>query len=892
MLSECGASVLDTGVSGRYHAPAYEGVPEKILAVCPVQYKPEFEGQSLVRSNADGDFISVENATLSMLKCILTEPADWFATMSNASSRLQAQNPSSFILSFGTDAVPKSIGRTHGVRKAPFGTEGTAEPESSTLKARQLEGYPEDAIAIIGMSGRFPGSDSLFEFWECLESGKCMVSQMDPARFGKTRSSRSPSTLTYWGNFLEDVQSFDHGFFKKSPREAVSMDPQQRILLQIAYEALETSGYFASQSKPEDIGVYLGACSADYDFNLACHPPTAYSATGTLRSFLSGKLSHYFGWSGPSLVLDTACSSSAVAIHTACTALRTGQCLQALAGGINLITSPYLYENFSAAHFLSATGNCKPFSADADGYCRGEGGGLVLLKRLSEAVADNDRIFGVIAGSAVNQNDNCVPITVPHTSSQGNLYSRVTKQAGIAPNQVSFVEAHGTGTPVGDPIEMESIRRIFGGSKRQDDLFVSSVKGNIGHLEGASGVAALIKVILQMEKRLAPPQASFKSLNPKMSALEPDKIRIPTSTANLPQGMLTACVNNYGAAGSNAAMIVLQPPPVQKSEDATKVSQLAKIPIQIAASSATALVSYCKTLDELCGSGDVVQYTSGQQKALADIAYSLSIRLNPDHLFLLTIAPQSISELQSLLRGQTTNSVQQRPKAKPVVLCFGGQVSDKVALDERCFQDFVLFRNHLDECDKVLLSLGFPSLYPGIFQTQSLTDVVVLHSILFATQYASAKAWIDSGLKVTTLVGHSFGQLTAMAVSGVLSLRDGLRLVAGRAALMKKLWGPEKGTMIAVEADLATIRELQSTFNASGSEHSFEIACLNGPTSHVTVSDQVSASALEEKLGEKSLRYRKLDVPFGFHSRFTEPILPGLKELAASITISEPTIQI
>ena len=345
------------------------------------------------------------------------------------------------------------------------------------------------------MACKFPGADSVEEFWEVLKSGKSELGEMPASRFETHKLRRSADKdLRFWGNFIRDAGAFDHRFFKKSSREAAAMDPQQRLLLQVAYETLESSGYFAGAStrQARDIGCYIGACSSDYNDNVASHPPSAYSSLGTLRAFMSGKISHYFGWTGPSLTIDTACSSSAVAIHTACRAIEAGDCSEALAGGASIFTSPNFYQNLAAASFLSPTGATKPFDAAADGYCRGEGIGFVHVKRLSAAIADGDNVLGVISGSAVNQNQNCTAITVPHQGSQVELYTKVCSLAGLAPSTVSFVEAHGTGTPVGDPIEFESIRQVFGGGHRKEPLHVASVKGNIGHLEGASGTCDVL----------------------------------------------------------------------------------------------------------------------------------------------------------------------------------------------------------------------------------------------------------------------------------------------------------------------------------------------------------------------------------------------------------------
>ncbi|EXJ93208.1 hypothetical protein A1O3_01765 [Capronia epimyces CBS 606.96] len=894
-----GLSVLDTGHRGRYHSDANRDVPQKILDVVQKHIVAGFGGHGLVRSNTNGEVLADEDGILAVLRSILVERANWYSTISKAADLLTSTPKSPFILAIGAVAVPLSIARSFVVTRIAIGSahsglskEGTIFTSPPGAEAAPNR-YPNNAVAVIGMSCKFPGADSIDDFWAMLTERTSMLAQMPSQRFKTEGLARASGSLRFWGNFVNDIDAFDHKFFKKSAREAASMDPQQRLLLQLTYEALESSGYFADTSRPRNIGCYLGACSTDYDSNVASHAPTAYATTGTLRAFLSGRLSHYFGWTGPSMVFDTACSSSAVAIHTACTALQSGECIQALAGGVTLMTSPYLYENLSTAHFLSPSGATKPFDARADGYCRGEGVGLVVLKKLSDALADGDDVLGVIASSAVNQNRNCVSITVPHSASQSELYYRVAKQAGISPQQVTFVEAHGTGTPVGDPIEMESIRQVFGGTKRTSPLFVSSVKGNIGHLEGASGVAGLIKAILQMEYRTVCAQASFQSLNPKIPALEPDNLCIPTTNRPLPDELLTACINNYGAAGSNAAMILIEGPPKASPShgglDSSTYSDLRKYPIQISASSATHLVSYCRTLDEFCQ-----RKLPSASKAgfLPSLAFHLARRQNQELGYMLNIAATSIAELQSQLQRQSQGShtIVQRPKANPVILCFGGQVSDRIALSKRVWQQSALLRYHLDACDKLLRVMGYPGLYPDIFQVEAMTDVVVLHSMVFAVQYASAQAWIESGLKVDSLIGHSIGQITALCVSGQLSVRDGLKLIAGRASLIRDHWGTESGTMIAVEADEQTIEELTSAIVSTNATHKPEIACYNGRTSHVVVSDKASAKRLEAGLVQRRLRHKRLNVPYGFHSRFTDVLIPQLEELASSLNFQDAKI--
>lgn len=442
------ASII-TGIPGRYHSSIHKHVSEKVVEACLGTLDARLGEQGLVRSNINGQVMLPANAVRVALESILVHRAEWYETVSASISRL---NSTSSILSIGADAMPQSISRIFPVTRLK---DILPPPQHSIPRFHGTNQdhliYPEGSIAVIGMAGKFPGADSIDDFWHLLTEGKSMLQQVPRDRFEKEAFPRSQADVKFWGNFINDIESFDHKFFKKSSREAASMDPQQRLLLEVTYQAMEASGYFSSAAckRPTDIGCYIGACSTDYDANIGCHPPSAYATTGTLRAFLSGRLSHYFGWSGPSIVFDTACSSSAVAIHTACTALLAGECSQAVAGGATLITSPYLYENLAAAHFLSPSGATKPFDSAADGYCRGEGVAVVVLKRLPQALADGDNVLGVIAGSGVNQNDNSVSITVPHSSSQSTLYQRTVAKSGICPQDVTFVEAHGTGTPVG-----------------------------------------------------------------------------------------------------------------------------------------------------------------------------------------------------------------------------------------------------------------------------------------------------------------------------------------------------------------------------------------------------------------------------------------------------------
>ena len=726
-----------------------------------------------------------------------------------------------------------------------------------------------------------------------------MLEDLPSDRFSIKGLKRNPDDhCKYWGNFVQDVASFDHKFFNKSSREAASMDPQQRLLLQVAYEAIEASGAFLGLfcQNNEDTGCFIGACASDYNDNVASHPPNAFSSTGTLRAFLSGKVSHFFGFEGPSITYDTACSSSAVAIDAACKAIRLGDCSKALAGGVSVYSSPYFYQNLAAASFLSKTGATKSFDASADGYCRGEGAGLVVLKKLSAALADGDNILGIITGSGVNQNRNDAPITVPNHRSQVMLYQKVCASADISPLDVSYVETHGTGTPVGDPIEWNSIRKVFGGSQRRQVLHIASVKGNIGHLEGASGVAALIKVLLMIQHEAIPPQANFKTLNPKITSPTLDRMVIPRCPQPWEQGPKIAFINNYGAAGSNACLVVTDyhEENTLSHEPLSTRSFSLRYPVFISAKSPDALLRYSKALR------NYMLQQALKDDELPSLAYNLAVHQNRFFGYSLAMTVEDVADLTEQLAVAGNESVKSRAQIsyndKPIVLVFGGQGGDFGGLDDNIYYGSTLFRNHLDHCNTAMLNAGLNSLFPHVFANGTVTDIVTYHCLLFSLQYSCAMSWIDSGTQVKALIGHSFGQLTALCVAGSISLEEAIAFISGRAALIRDCWGPEKGCMLSVEADTETISNLISVTTSSNASTKVEIACCNGSTSHVLVGIEQSIQSIEEAADRTRasgpVKHRKLNVTHGFHSFLVDPILPGLKRLAEELDIKQPKVPI
>ncbi|KAL4867611.1 hypothetical protein BDV12DRAFT_198031 [Aspergillus spectabilis] len=779
--------------------------------------------------------------------------------------------------------------------------------------------YPAHAVAVVSMACRTAAGDAPDDLWKALQSGKSMVREIDATRFPEPAAKGK----RLWGNFLSDIERFDHKFFGKSKREAAALDPHQRLLLETTYHALEAAGWLGGddeeQLKPEThdpetnrhiTGCFIGMNAPDYFLNLASHSPSPYTGGGMLRSFVAGRLSYHFGWTGPSHTLDTACSSAMVAIHQACRALQVGECTRAVAGGVNLITNTALFEALRAGGFLSDTGACKTFDAQADGYCRGEAVGVVVLKPLQKALEDGDDIQGVLLATGNNQNINRTTITNPVIESQAALYRDVLSRAGAHPKDVSYVEAHGTGTRAGDPVEVEGIRQVLGGQDRRSVLHIGAVKPNIGHSEGAAGVISLIKVLLMMKHGKIPGQAQFTALNPNIAALEPDRIAIPTSLREWSDDLRLALVNSYGASGSNAAAVVAPPPVQSYIAPIAEPKSVNTWPIFISAASTTSLLGYSAKLED---------YISKNQDniTIAQLAFALATKHSRKFQHTLCTTVRSMDDLQSQLRSperHITASQTPETNSEPIVLLFSGQNGNTTPSAKALYETSLLFRARLHECEEVMHSLGLPSPIPVVLEgIQSNddgggngdVDLVLRHAAMFSLQYACGMSWIDSGVIPRAICGHSFGEWAALTVSGGLTLEAGLKLVTGRASIIKKLWGADTGSMIAIEADLVvtntTPNQHLQPFLDEHPESRLEIACYNGPNNYVVagstkdigvlasyLQDQKSNSISSGPLRNK-LRYKVLSGMHAYHCHMADGIVDECAALSASIPFQNPT---
>lgn len=884
-------------VHGKVHNPENKDLAEELASLCLentlLTLGPLTSASMHVRSNRTAELISHEALAPELVRTILSSKCEWFKLLSSVALRLKnLRLKTHSYVSFGTgDCLSQSAFSPCGLRMNKDPRSRQRIPCGET-KSRQVVGQSrEEPIAIVGVSCRLPGANDLDQLWSLVSEGIDRHEELPCDRFDLKRGFRASqdehfeTSRGYYANLLDDPSKFDHRFFHISAREMAHMDPQQRVLLELAYEAMEASGYTRNheRSAGDNVGCFVGASFTEYLDNTNSHAPTAYTSTGTIKGFLCGRISHYFGWTGPAEVIDTACSSSLVAINRAFKAVQSGECSMALAGGVNIIAGQNNFLDLAKAGFLSPTGQCKPFDESADGYCRAEGGALVVLKPLKAAEMDCDNILAVLHGSATNQGGLSCGLTVPDSATQIRLYEQVLQQAGLSAHDITYIEAHGTGTQVGDPLEIASIRTVFGSSQRPVRLAIGSIKGNIGHCETAAGVAGLVKTIAMLQKQIIPPQANFVSLHGSILPLEPDRIEINTQLRDWDSPQLAAMVNSYGAAGSNAALICGSAPSLRC--DSRIRGKDASWPIIISAASQSSLQKYSRALS-------LYLKKAGPQLRIDDIAYTLSER-RQRFPYRISFQAESTKHLLQVL----TNGVDLSPKAKeakPTVLVFGGQSSMTPNASRIVYEQFAVLRTHLDMCDAILRQLGFPSILPVLFQQDDVTDPVKLHTSFVSLQYAYAMTWIAAGLKVATIVGHSLGELTALAVSGVLSLQDCLHLVATRARLMVTRWKSDRGAMLAVFTQRHELEELLRRSSGQDNSMGLDIACHNSDRGYVVSGSSVAISNLEDYLRSRApgVRSKRVPTSHGFHSYLVEPILDELTKFSESLQWNEATTPI
>ena len=741
------------------------------------------------------------------------------------------------------------------------------------LKARIVSA--EEPIAVVGLACRAPGGVAHAEdLWHLIERGGDAIGEIPASRWDvDAMYDANPGTpgKAYVRNagFIDRVEEFDAAYFGILPREANCMDPQQRILLEVAAEAVEDAGQVWNRADGYPGGVFIGISGNDYverlrGARIAGEPQEPHAITGNALNAAAGRLSYFFGLQGPCMAVDSACSSSLVAVHLACQSLRSGECTVALAGGVNLILTPDAHVALSQIQALSPDGRCKTFDAAADGYGRAEGCGVVVLKKLSDALAAGDRIRAVIRGSAVNQDGASSGLTVPNGLAQEALIRKALANAKVNPEDIQYVEAHGTGTPLGDPIEMGAIASVF--ARRQTPLYVGSVKTNVGHLEAAAGVIALIKTILSLEHGLIPPHLHCREPNPLID-WDSIPVRVPATGVPWPEGTRLAGVNSFGFTGVNAHVVV-EAAPAASAESSGPGWRL----LPLSAKTDSAL-------------GELVERYAAQlahsRDNLGDVCFSAAFgRSHYKHRR--AVVAFTSEEAAAALRRPAQPALTADKQNGKVAFLFTGQGAQQPGMARELYEEFPAFREAFDRCNAVLEPLLGAPLPEIVADPARLRQTVYTQPCLFAVEYSLVALWRSWGITPHAVLGHSVGEYVAACVAGVFSLEDGLRLIAERARLMQAL--PPGGSMAAVFAPPEKV-----TPHLRGG---VEIAALNSPLNTVLSGAARDLDAVLAELSAAGFETHPLVVSHAFHSALLEPMLPGLAAALEMVRFHPPAIPI
>lgn len=756
----------------------------------------------------------------------------------------------------------------------------------------------KEPIAIIGMGCRFPGgADDAESLWTLLVDGIDAIREI-PAdrwnidRFYDPEGAIPGKSIAKRGGFLDAIDQFDPQFFGISPREAPYVDPQQRLLLETAWEAIEDGGLVLDFEKGSNIGVFAGVSHTDYQaiqgspwdrFGISPH-----TATGSAHSIAANRISYSFNLLGPSMSVDTACSSALTAVHLACQSIRSGSCSTALAGGVTVMITPEGFIGFSQASMLSKDGRCKAFDAAADGFVRGEGAGMVLLKSLSQAKTDGDRIHGVILGSAVNQDGSTNGISLPSPDAQNRVVREACADADIDPLRVSYIEAHGTGTAVGDPIEANALAQALCEDRPVDQpLIVGSIKTNLGHLETAAGVAGLMKAVLMLKHRKIPANLHFETPNPNID-FEGLRLRVPTSLERFPKSAepLVIGVNSFGFGGANAHVVLSE-------NDAAKESSHGRLdpaghawPIVLSARSEDSLQQGASALGSWLRKHASL---NGDSPLLSDLTYTLGARRN-HHAHRLTLAATSVKtlaeDLQAFADGEAVPTARTafapRPESPPrIAFVMSGQGPQWWGMGRELMRDEPIFREVIEHCDAAMRPWAKFSLLEELARDEEDSQMhrtEIAQPCIFAMQMALTALWKSWGIEPSAIVGHSVGEVAAACAAGVLTLEQGAQVIVLRGRCMDEC-KPENGGMLAVGL---TAEAAQAVIDRHDS--SVTIAAFNGPKSLTLAGARPSLEKIAEELEADAVFARFVKVEHPFHHRLMRPASENIESALAGVT--------
>ncbi|MCW2627867.1 type I polyketide synthase [Mycobacterium sp.] len=769
---------------------------------------------------------------------------------------------------------------------------GLGEQVAAPRPASVVRTRTDEPIAIVAVSCRFPGAPDPEAFWELLSDGVDAIQEVPEDRFDIDEfydpDPETPGkTYTRFGGFLDGVDGFDPEFFGISPREAVWIEPQQRLMLETVWEGLERAGYAPATLRGSRTGVFAGVAANEYAHLLSSESVDKiepYFITGNALNAISGRVAFALGLEGPAVAVDTACSSALVAVHQACQALHSGDCDLALAGGVNVLLSPVTAIAASRARMLSPVGRCKTFDASADGYVRSEGCGILVLKRLSDAERDGDRICAVISSSAVNQDGASSGLTVPNGGAQQRLIEAALARAGLTGGDVDYLEAHGTGTPLGDPIEVQAAAAAYGASRDADrPLLMGSVKTNIGHTESASGAAGLIKVVLSLQHEVLPQSLHFETPSPHIpwDSLPVRVVdeAIPWQASGRPR---RAGVSSFGFTGTNAHVLIEEAPPQPARPESDTHEQLFHV-LALSARSPEALVALAQRYDAWLGAHPEVD--------LADVCRTVGTgRSHFEHRAALVVdsvqgAREGLAELAKsrlrpgVVRGEHTH----RPTT---AWLFTGQGSQYPEMARELFDAEPVFAETVTRCADAVGDMLPRPLLEVLFATdreiaQSLRHTSFAQPALFAVEMGLARLWQSCGIEPDVVLGHSVGQYAAACVAGVFSLEDGARLMAERGRLFGSL--PEGGRMVAVFTDAKHVEELAGAFPR------VSVGAYNGPNTVLSGPGE-DLEQIVARFGDQGTRCTWLETSHAFHSELLDPVLGEFESYAAQLEFDVPTL--
>ncbi|AWT51388.1 type I polyketide synthase [Mycolicibacterium smegmatis] len=775
--------------------------------------------------------------------------------------------------------------------------EQTNVRQASTVTART-----DDPIAVVAVSCRFPGAPDPESFWELLAGGVDAIREVPEDRwdideFYDPDPDTPGKTYTRFGGFLDGIDGFDPEFFGISPREAVWIEPQQRLMLETVWEGLERAGYAPSDLRGSRTGVFTGVAANEYAHLLSAESIDKiepHFITGNALNAISGRVAFALGFEGPAVAVDTACSSALVAVHQACQALQSGDCDLALAGGVNVLLSPVTVVAASRARMLSPVGRCKTFDASADGYVRSEGCGVLVLKRLSDAVRDGDRVCAVIPASSVNQDGASSGLTVPNGGAQQRLIEATLARAGLSGADVDYLEAHGTGTPLGDPIEVQAAAAAYGAGRDADrPLLMGSVKTNIGHTESASGAAGLIKVVLSLQHGVLPQSLHFENPSPHIpwDALPVRVIDEPVPWQTNGR-VRRAGVSSFGFTGTNAHVLVEEAPPQLHTADAAPVEPAATAEagtddspqvLALSARSPEALVELARRYD------DWLSATPGLD--IADVCHTAGVgRSHFEHRAALVVdsVERAREGLAALAEGRTPAGVVRGEHVhRPTTAwLFTGQGSQYPGMARELFDTQPVFAQTVRQCAEAVADMLPRPLLDVLFATDRETADLLQHTsfaqpALFAVEMGLARLWQSWGIEPDVVLGHSVGQYAAACVAGVFSLDDGARLMAERGRMFGSL--PEGGRMVAVFADAEHVEQVAGEFPR------VSVGAYNGPNTVLSGPGE-DLEEIVERFEDEGIRCTWLATSHAFHSELLDPVLDEFEAYAAQFQFAAPTL--